>query len=106
MLIVVAHLFCQLKALAAALTMPKLADRAPAPEWSYRQFAALLLKAEADSRQPGGQNRIKPARSAARKTVEESDFAFQASLKRGTVLHLCDLDFLAGKGNNVLRGPP
>jgi hypothetical protein len=30
-----------------------------------------------------------------RKTIEEFDFAFQASLRRDTVLHLAQLDFLA-----------
>jgi hypothetical protein len=38
------HLFRQLKAPAAARPLPKLADRARAEEWSYEQFAAVLLK--------------------------------------------------------------
>ena len=50
--------------------------------------------------------RIKAARFPARKTLEEFDFAFQASLKREPVLHLGQLDFLAGKENVVLLGPP
>src|SRR5207248_6550481 len=54
----------------------------------------------------GGQSRIKAARFPARKTLEEFDFAFQASLRRETVLHLGQLDFLAGKENIVLLGPP
>ena len=87
--------------------MPKLADRARAEEWSYEQFAAALLKTETDSRDShGGQARIKAARFPARKTLEEFDFAFQASLQRDTVLHLGQLDFLAGKENIVLLGPP
>ena len=85
----------------------KLADRARAEEWSYEQFAAALLKTETDSRDShGGQARIKAARFPARKTLEEFDFAFQTSLKRDTVLHLGQLDFLAGKENVVLLGPP
>ncbi len=102
-----AHLFRQLKAPAAARALPKLADRARAEEWSFEAFAAALLKTETDSRDAhGGQARIKAARFPARKTLEEFDFAFQASLKRETVLHLGQLDFLAGRENIVLLGPP
>jgi DNA replication protein DnaC len=102
-----AHLFRQLKAPAAAKALPKLADRARSEQWSYEQFAAALLKTETDSRDiHGGQSRIKAARFPARKTLEEFDFAFQASLRRDTVLHLGQLDFLAGKENIVLLGPP
>jgi hypothetical protein len=99
-----AHLFRQLKAPAAARALPKLADRARAEEWSYEQFAAALLKTETDSRDShGGQARIKTARFPARKTLEEFDFAFQTSLKRDTVLHLGQLDFLAGRENRPAR---
>jgi len=102
-----AHLFRALKAPAAARALPKLAERAREHEWSYEQFAATLLKTEVDSRDShGGQGRIKAARFPARKTLEEFDFAFQASLKRETVLHLGQLDFLAGKENIILLGPP
>jgi DNA replication protein DnaC len=54
----------------------------------------------------GGQSRIKAARFPARKTIEEFDFAFQTSLPENTILHLAQLDFLAGKENVVLLGPP
>jgi DNA replication protein DnaC len=102
-----AHLFRALKAPAAARALPKLADRARSEEWSFEQFAAALLKTEADSRDShGGQGRIKAARFPARKTLEEFDFAFQSSIRRDTVLHLGQLDFLAGRENIVLLGPP
>ena len=102
-----AHLFRALKAPAAARALPKLADRARAEQWSYEQFAATLLKTEIDSRDShGGQARIKAARFPARKTLEDFDFAFQASIRRDAVLHLVQLDFLAGKENVVLLGPP
>ncbi len=101
------HLFRQLKAPAAARALPKLADRARAEQWSYEQFAAVLLKTETDSRDShGGQARIKAARFPARKTLEEFDFAFQHSIPKNTVLHLGQLDFLAGRENVVLLGPP
>jgi DNA replication protein DnaC len=102
-----AHLFRQLKAPAAARALPKLADRAREEQWSYERFAATLLKTETDSRDShGGQARIKAARFPARKTIEEFDFAFQSSLRRETVLHLGQLDFLHGRENVVLLGPP
>jgi DNA replication protein DnaC len=101
-----AHLFRALKAPAAARALPKLADRARSAEWSYEKFAATLLKTETDSRDSqGGQARIKAARFPARKTLEEFDFAFQSSIPRNAVLHLGQLDFLAGRENVVLLGP-
>jgi DNA replication protein DnaC len=102
-----AHLFRALKAPAAARALPKLADRARDEEWTFEAFAAALLKTEVDSRDShGGQGRIKAARFPARKTLEEFDFTFQTSLRRDTVLHLGQLDFLAGRENVVLLGPP
>jgi DNA replication protein DnaC len=102
-----AHLFRALKAPAAARALPKLAERAREEDWSYEQFAAVLLKTEIDSRDShGGQARIKAARFPAHKTLEEFDFSFQRSLKKQDVLHLGQLDFLHGRENVVLLGPP
>ena len=102
-----AHLFRALKAPAAARALPKLADRARDEEWSFEKFAAVLLKTEIDSRDShGGQSRIKQARFPAHKTLEDFDFAFQTSIRRDSVLHLGQLDFLAGRENVVLLGPP
>ena len=101
------HLFRQLKAPAAARALPKLADRARAEQWSYEQFAAVLLKTETDSRDShGGQARIKAARFPARKTLEEFDFTFQRSVKKTVVEHLGQLDFLHARENVILLGPP
>ena len=102
-----ARLFRALKVPAAARSLPKLAERARSEEWRFEQFAAALLKTEVDSRDShGGQGRIKAARFPARKTLEEFDFTFQTSLHRETVLHLGQLDFLHGRENIVLVGPP
>jgi DNA replication protein DnaC len=101
------HLFRALKAPAAARALPKLADRAREEEWSYERFAAVLLKTEIDSRDShGGEARIKAARFPQHKTLEEFDFSFQRSIKKQDVLHLGQLDFLHGKENVVLLGPP
>jgi DNA replication protein DnaC len=63
----------------------------------------MLLKTEIDSRDShGGQARIKAARLPARKTLEEFDYSFQRSIKKNTILHLGQLDFLAGRENVVL----
>jgi IstB-like ATP binding protein len=66
-----------------------------------------LVKTETDSRDShGGQSRIKAARFPARKTLEDFNFAFRTSLPRETVLHLGQLDFLAGREHVVRLGPP
>ncbi|MBE2321110.1 ATP-binding protein [Solirubrobacter sp. CPCC 204708] len=102
-----AHLFRVLKAPAAARALPKLAERARNEDWSYEQFLQSVLRTEVDSRDShGGQARVKAARFPARKTLEEFDFSFQRSIKQTEVLHLGQLDFLAGKENIVLLGPP
>jgi DNA replication protein DnaC len=102
-----AHLFRALKTPAAARSLPKLAERARAEEWSYERFAEALLQSEVASRESsGGELRIRAARFPARKTLEEFDFAFARGLKRAAVLHLAQLDFLHARENVVLLGPP
>ena len=102
-----AHLFRALKAPAAARALPALADRARDEQWSYERFAEVLLSTEVSSREShGGESRIKAARFPARKTLEEFDFTFQRSVKKTVVEHLGQLDFLHGRENVVLLGPP
>ena len=101
------HLFRVMKAPAAARALPKLADRARSEEWTYERFAQALLATEQSSREAhGGEGRIRTARFPARKTLEEFDFTFQHSVKKTVIQHLGQLDFLAGKENVVLLGPP
>jgi DNA replication protein DnaC len=101
------HLFRAMKAPAAARAMPKLAERAREESWSYERFAEALLSTEVGSREShGGEERVRRARFPARKTLEEFDFTFQRSVKRTVVEHLGQLDFLHGKENVVLLGPP
>ena len=102
-----AHLFRSLKAPAAARSFPALADRAREEQWSYERFAEVLLGTEVSAREShGGEGRIKTARFPARKTLEEFDFTFQRSVKKQVVEHLGQLDFLHGKQNVILLGPP
>jgi DNA replication protein DnaC len=101
------HLFRALKAPAAARALPRLAERARAEDWSYERFAHALLETEHTSREAhGGEGRIKAARFPARKTLEEFDFTFQRSVKKTLIQHLGQLDFLHGRENVVLLGPP
>src|SRR6202165_5959967 len=102
-----AHLFRSLKAPAAARALPVLADRAREEQWSYERFAEILLGTEVSAREShGGEGRIKTARFPARKTLEEFDFTFQRSVKKTIIEHLGQLDFLHGKQNVILLGPP
>ncbi|MBS1881065.1 MAG: IS21-like element helper ATPase IstB [Actinobacteria bacterium] len=102
-----AHLFRALKAPAAARAVPVLAERAREEEWSHERFLEAVLSTEVASREShGGESRIKAARFPARKTLEEFDFTFQRSVKKPVVEHLGQLDFLHGKENVVLLGPP
>jgi DNA replication protein DnaC len=87
--------------------LPKLADRARQEEWTYERFAEVLLSTEHSSREAhGGEGRIKAARFPQRKSLEEFDFTFQRSVKKTLIQHLGQLDFLAGKENVILLGPP
>jgi DNA replication protein DnaC len=102
-----AHLFRALKAPAAARALPALADRAREESWSYERFTEVLLGTEVNARDShGGEGRIKTARFPARKTLEEFDFTFQRSVKKPVIEHLDQLDFLHGKQNVILLGPP
>src|SRR5271156_6855864 len=96
-----------MKAPAAAKALPKLAERARTADWSYQRFAEALLSTETSARDAnGGESRIRAARFPARKTLEEFDFTFQRSIKKQVIEHLGQLDFLHGKENVVLLGPP
>jgi DNA replication protein DnaC len=101
------HLFRELKAPAAARALPKLAERARQEEWSFERFAEALLSTEVLAREAhGGEGRIKSARFPARKTLEEFDFTFQRSVKKQVIEHLGQLDFLHGRENVIMLGPP
>ena len=101
------HLFRSLKAPAAARSVEALAKRAREEQWSHERFLEAVLSAEVASRESsGGELRIKAARFPARKTLEEFDFTFQRSVRKQVIEHLGQLDFLHGKENVVMLGPP
>src|ERR1700733_2119159 len=101
------HIFRAMKAPAAARAMPRLAERAREESWSHERFLEAVLSTEISSREShGGEARIKAARFPSRKTLEEFDFTFQRSVKKQVIEHLGQLDFLHGKENVILLGPP
>jgi DNA replication protein DnaC len=101
------HIFRAMKAPAAARAMPKLAERAREESWSHERFLEAVLSTEISSREShGGEARVKAARFPSHKTLEEFDFTFQRSVKKQVIEHLGQLDFLHGKENVVLLGPP
>jgi DNA replication protein DnaC len=100
--------------LARALKAPRvreragvLAERAREGGWSYEEYLAAVLGEEVAAREShGGQARIKAARLPAVKTLDDFDFGFARSLKRESVLHLAQLDFLLEHKNVIFLGPP
>lgn len=100
--------------LARALKMPRIpkaaklfAERARAEGWDYEAFLAAVLSEETNQREVRGSDaRIKAARFPQIKTLDDFDFTFQRSVKRQTVAHLAQLDFLAEAHNVVFLGPP
>ena len=102
-----AYLIRQMKAPRIAQALPKVAEQARREEWSYEEFLSALLEREVLARQAqGGEARIRTARFPARKTVEEFDFAYQASVRKQVVLHPATLAFIEAKENVIFLGPP
>jgi DNA replication protein DnaC len=65
------------------------------------------VKKSDDDERRGGRTYIGPSDLVLHHaTGRDLDFAFQTSVRRDSVLHLGQLDFLAGKENVVLLGPP
>jgi DNA replication protein DnaC len=100
--------------LARALKAPRIAERAgplaqraEAEGWDHQAYLVAVLSEEVDARSThGGQHRVKAARFPATKTLDDFDFSFQRSVKRQTMAHLAQLDFLVEAHNVVFLGPP
>src|SRR5262249_58493115 len=69
-------------------------------------LAAGLQREVAARESRGGEGRIRAARFAARKSLEEFDFDHARGLRRDLIAHLGTLDFAAAKENVVFLGPP
>ncbi len=96
-----------LKAPRIAALASSLAERARAEGWDYEAYLAQILSEEVASREShGGAARVKAARFPQVKTLDDFDFSFQRSVKRQTISHLAQLDFLREATNVVFLGPP
>jgi DNA replication protein DnaC len=103
----VAFLTRALKAPTLRESVPRLAQRARAENWSHEEFLVACLQREVAAREShGGEERIRAARFPARKSLEEFDFDHARGLKRDTIAHLGTLDFVSAKDNVVFLGPP
>ena len=96
-----------LKAPTMREAITRLAERARADGWTHEQFLAACLEREVTARAAhGGELRVKAARFPARKSMEEFDFTHATGIKRDQIAHLGTLDFITGKENVILLGPP
>ncbi len=85
----------------------RLADRAREENWTHEEYLTACLQREVTAREShGGEGRVRAARFPARKSLEDFDYDHARGLKRETIAHLGTLDFVAGKENVVLLGPP
>src|SRR6516162_6331065 len=83
------------------------AKRAAEQGWDHQTYLAAVLSEEVAARDThGGQHRVKAARFPQIKTLDDFDFTFQRSVKRQTMAHLAQLDFLAERKNVIFLGPP
>ena len=103
----VAFLTRALKAPTLREAVGRLAERARAEGWTHEQFLIACLQREVSAREShGGEGRIRAARFPSRKSLEEFNFEHARGLKRELLAHLGTLDFVTGKENVLLLGPP
>src|ERR1700733_13632593 len=96
-----------LKAPTLREAVDRLAERARAESWTHEEFLVACLQREVSAREShGGEGRIRAARFPARKSFGEFDFDPARGPKRALVAHLGTLDFVTGKDNVLLLGPP
>jgi DNA replication protein DnaC len=103
----IAFLARALKAPRIAARAEPLAKRALEESWDHETYLAAVLAEEVSARDThGGQHRVKSARFPQTKTLDDFDFSFQRSVKKATMSHLAQLDFLAEAKNVIFLGPP
>lgn len=96
-----------MKAPRIAACAESMARRAEEEGWDHQRYLAAVLSEEVAAREThGGQHRVKAARFPQVKTFDDFDFSFQRSLKRQSISHLAQLDFLHESKNVVFLGPP
>ena len=88
-------------------SLDQICDHASAKDLDYRTFLESVLESEWQGRQlRGAEARIKMARFASIKTLEQFDFDFQPSVDRTVVRELSGCAFVGRAHNVVLLGPP
>lgn len=103
----IAFLSRALKAPRIAARAEGLAKTAAEQGWDHQTYLAAVLAEEVTARDThGGQHRVKAARFPQIKTLDDFDFSFQRSVKKQTMAHLAQLDFLAEAKNVIFLGPP
>jgi DNA replication protein DnaC len=103
----IAFLSRALKAPRIAERAEPLAKRAQEEGWDHETYLAAVLAEEVAAREAhGGQHRVRAAHFPQVKTLDDFDFGFQRSVKRQTMAHLAQLDFLSEAKNVVFLGPP
>lgn len=84
-----------------------LAQEAVAKEWSFSDFAEVLLQAQADAADARAADTIQRlAGFPVRKTLDEFDYSFQPSVNKKQVAELASCAFIERAENVVLLGPP
>lgn len=104
----------ELAYLSRALKAPRVREVAGRPAetartegWDHETYLAAVLAEEVSARDGhGGEARVRAAWFPAVKTIDDFDFKAQPSVKRTTIAHLAQLDFLAEAVNVVFLGPP
>lgn len=84
-----------------------LAQEAVAKDWSFADFAEVLLQAQADAADARAADTIQRlAGFPVRKTLDEFDYSFQPSVNKKQVAELASCAFIERAENVVLLGPP
>jgi DNA replication protein DnaC len=103
----VAFLPRALKAPTLREPVARLAERARAESWTHEEYPVACLQREVSAREShDGEGRIRAARFAARKSLEEFDFDHARGPKCEIIAHLGTLDFVTARENVVFLGPP
>ena len=96
-----------LKLVGVANALPELLETAEAGEFSYIQFAELLMEYETQLR---NQNRLEINRRKAalpqEKHLEGFDYKHQTTITKRQVNQLLDFDFIDNRQNLIFIGPP
>ncbi len=102
-----AHIFRALKTPAAARAIPKLASRAREESWSHERFLEACSRPRSPRASPTvARTASRPRASRPERHSRNSTSPSSARSRKTVIEHLGQLDFLHGKENVVMLGPP